>query len=94
MGSNRSRRDTPVLQFDDLRKVEKAFESIIKSKHIAPLFPPKTLGALLLSGWVDLVSSLRWLRLPSSHLTAHFDGQRRRLALNRKNDLLLTLPLQ
>lgn len=94
MGSNRSRRDTPVLQFEDLRKVEKAFESVIKSNHIAPLFPLKRLGALILPGWVDLILSTRWLRLPASHLTARFDGQRRQLALGSKHDLLPALPLQ
>jgi hypothetical protein len=94
MGSNRSHRDTPVLQFDDLRKVEKAFESVIKSKHTAPLFPLKRLGARLLSGWIDLILSSRWFRLPTGHLTARFDGQRRRLALEKKHELLLTLPLQ
>ena len=51
-------------------------------------------GALLLSGWVDLIVSSRWLRLPASHLTARFDGQRRQLALGCKHDLLPALPLQ
>lgn len=83
-----------MLQLDDLRKVEKASEPVIKSKHIAPLFLLWMLGAPFLSGWVDLVSSSRWLRLPTGHPTARFDGQRRRLALEKKHDLLLTLPLQ